>query len=485
MVTNINTVIALSKTTTTLQVVANPLLNEDTSPVAKRAWQSLADLGADYVRYVPWFPYPLVGVAELLPPNAKQTFWNFEYILPQFKAFMNATQGQGHTTIPNFSTQPTWMFNTSDWSYPLNPNKVDWSYPKGGLYSNTTQKVAEYYGRLLSWIVKGEFVDELGNVITGGPRFPLTHWEIFNEIEFEHNLSPQEYTKMYDAIVKQIRLDADPNHKIQFVGLALGTRNTATIAYFIDPSNHDPDVLPLDYISFHFYASGKNRVNASTYEDFFPQADQFFKEAANIQSIRRVLNPSVKIDVDEIGCILADDNDSKFTAFPLIYWNACGAMYAYLWANIVPLQFEVLGQSQLAGCPAIHEWGILDSQYPSVSLLNWTTGIGNPRYWILKLLLQNFQPGDTFLHTTSSVSSVFAQVIVSSIDKSQKILLVNKKNSNVCVQIPSLTTNVNVAIIDESVGDNPARVQIMSQGTITLAPFAVAVVNPTIQKQAM
>ena len=34
------------------------------------------------------------------------------------------------------------------------PNGVDWNYPQGNAYSNTTANVAAYYGRLLSWLVK-------------------------------------------------------------------------------------------------------------------------------------------------------------------------------------------------------------------------------------------------------------------------------------------------------------------------------------------
>ena len=63
------TIIAVSKTTTTLQVVANPILNLKTCPVAAAAWQSLVDLNASYVRFCPWYPYPSSGVAELRPPN--------------------------------------------------------------------------------------------------------------------------------------------------------------------------------------------------------------------------------------------------------------------------------------------------------------------------------------------------------------------------------------------------------------------------------
>ncbi len=58
----------------------------------------------------------------------------------------------------------------SDWSYPANVNQVDWTYPSGKALSNTTAHVAGYYGRLLSWLIKGYLIDEFGVNITGGPQ---------------------------------------------------------------------------------------------------------------------------------------------------------------------------------------------------------------------------------------------------------------------------------------------------------------------------
>ena len=46
---------SVSKTTPTLQVVVNPPLRRGT-PVHDGAFQTLHDIGADYVRYVPWLP---------------------------------------------------------------------------------------------------------------------------------------------------------------------------------------------------------------------------------------------------------------------------------------------------------------------------------------------------------------------------------------------------------------------------------------------
>ena len=50
---NWNDHLITSRTTTTLQVVVNPLL-ERKSPIHDKVFESLANLEADYVRYVPW-----------------------------------------------------------------------------------------------------------------------------------------------------------------------------------------------------------------------------------------------------------------------------------------------------------------------------------------------------------------------------------------------------------------------------------------------
>jgi hypothetical protein len=69
-------VVRVSKTTPTLQVVVNPPLRRG-APVHDNAFRALHDLQADYVRYVPWLPYPKLGVAELDPPADGKTSWDF------------------------------------------------------------------------------------------------------------------------------------------------------------------------------------------------------------------------------------------------------------------------------------------------------------------------------------------------------------------------------------------------------------------------
>src|SRR5215831_8074214 len=79
----------VSKSTATLQVVTNPMLNPG-SPIHDGSFSALKALGADYVRYVPWLPYPKIAVAELEPPTKDKTSWDFTYIDPVTKDFLAA-----------------------------------------------------------------------------------------------------------------------------------------------------------------------------------------------------------------------------------------------------------------------------------------------------------------------------------------------------------------------------------------------------------
>src|SRR5665213_1436756 len=121
--------ILISRSTPTLQVVVNPMLHRG-SVMHDGAFSAVKQLGADYVRYVPWLPYPRLAVAELEPPTATGTSWDFSLIDPMTEDFMNATSG--HSTVMNFSTTPAWLWKTpKPVTYPKDPNQVFWDYTQG------------------------------------------------------------------------------------------------------------------------------------------------------------------------------------------------------------------------------------------------------------------------------------------------------------------------------------------------------------------
>ena len=177
------------KSTPTLQVVVNPLLRRGAS-IHDAAFANLKDLGAEYARYVPWHPYPRLAVAELEAPTKEKTSWDFKVIDPMTIDFLNATEG--HSRIVNFSTIPMWMYETKKpVEVPADPDRVFWDYTQGKVLRDPSRKeLAGYYGRLVSWYTQGGFTDELGVRHESGYHYKIPYWEVFNEIDVEHEPTP-------------------------------------------------------------------------------------------------------------------------------------------------------------------------------------------------------------------------------------------------------------------------------------------------------
>jgi len=469
-----NKTVIVSKSTPTLQVVTNPMLNPG-SPIHDGAFAALKMLGADYVRFVPWLPYPKIAVAELQPPTPTSTSWDFTFIDPVTKDFLAATEG--HSTIINFSTIPAWMFKTNKpVTYPSDPNQVFWNYTQGTeLRDPTGKELGDYYARLVSWFTKGGFTDENGQRHESGYHYKFPYWEVLNEVESEHQTTPEQYTARYDAIVSAIH-KVSPETK--FVGLALAapSDDQKYFEYFLNPKNHRPGI-PLDFISFHFYASPDFDEGPDGWQHtFFNQADGFLGVTRYILAIRDRLSPQTKVDTDELGVILPTDGleirASKALPdhIPHRYWNAAGALYAYLFGELSKLGVDVIGESQLVGYP---------SQFPSVSMVDYNNGKPNARCWVLKLLIDNFHPGDRLV--TTSVSSdaeedqPYVQAFVT--PQGRKLLLVNRSNHEETATVPADFTDATFATVDEATGDDPPRAGTIQGTGLTLAPFAVTVLR--------
>jgi hypothetical protein len=453
--------ILVSRSTPTLQVVVNPPLRRGSS-IHDPVFAALHGLGAENVRYVPWLPYPRLAMAELEPPTATNTSWDFSLIDPMTLDFLDATKG--HSPILNFSTIPAWLFKTSQpVTFPADPNAPYWNYTQGTeLKDPTLKELGDYYARLVSWYVRGGFTDELGVWHKSAHHYKIAWWEVLNEPEAEHNTTPQQYTERYDAIVSAVH---QVSPKTKFVGLAMAYANRFNYyEYFLNPKNHRPGI-PLDMISYHFYASPGNGANASNPAawHFCEQADQFLDTVRKIESIRLRLSPSMRTDIDELGVIAPDDESWKNRP---IYWNAAGAMFAYLYVELGKLGIEDIGESQLVGYP---------TQYPSVSMVNWETGKPNARFRVLELLKNNFGPGDKLAATQLVSPDVAAQAYRTRAGR--KLLLINKENAAVSVKLPPEAAGGHMDVVDPTTGENPAQRSAVSGTQVTLAPFAVAVIS--------
>ncbi len=456
-----------SRTIPTLQVVVNPLLRRG-SPIHDQAFESLRNLRADDVRFVPWFPYPRLAVAELAPPTADHTFWDFSLLDPLVLDFLNATAG--HAVVLNFSTIPEWMFKTDKpVDLPGDPNEADWSYEQGTeLRDPSMKEVGDYYARLVGWYTRGGFTDELGHRHDSAHHYKIDYWEILNEPEYEHAITPQMYTRLYDVVLKSIRSVAP---EIKFVGMSLATpsKSPEFFEYFLDAKNHKPGI-PLDAISYHFYAVPDIDQGSEGHPfTFFEQADHFLDTVRYMESIRRRLSPQTQTMLNEVGTIRAEDigkADPAPAPVPASYWNLSAAVYAYLYAQLAGLGIDVVGESQLVGYP---------TQFPSVSMIDWTTGRPNPRYWVLKLLRDNFGPGDKLAETKLETPAVYAQAFITPHGK-RKVLVVNKRDRVAQLLLPG-AMRAHLVVVDKDTGLNPPNSSDLTSAHFTLSGLAVAVLT--------
>ncbi|CAM4854706.1 unnamed protein product [Rotaria socialis] len=556
-----------------LQVVANPLLARQFSPIYKEIFANLKQLNAEYTRYAAWFPYPKLAVAELDPPSGifqcgnvgenfsinlsceqnggvisqvdfasygtstgtcgqlqqgachaanssdivkkacvgkqscsvpstfklfgdpcfgtvkrlliqiqcnppqNNTYYNFNYLDTMLQDFLDATDG--HSRIISFSTQPNWLFKLdTPHIYPDNASLTDWRYPVGTeLVDDTMHALGDYYGRLVAWYTRGGFIDEYGRKHTSNYDYNWDYTEIFNEVESEHSMNVEFYTRAYDAVIQGIRRHTN-NYDMKYVGMALAYHNEFDwYRYFLNHSNHAPDI-PLDMISYHFYAGAKSRTDPTAWESFFSQLDGFTFEVEQIEEIRKILSPETRTTIDELGVILPNDNTPGAPQFPMVYWNAAAALYAYAWARISRQGIDVVGHSQLVGYPELPDLQ-LQPQFPSVALLNWTTGEGTAKYWTTKLLIETVDIDNDQAVVTETTDlqgqNIFSQAFIGK-NSRRWVLIINKRYANIDVFLPGCTGG-RMQIINEASGFGPPTEVTLELSKITLSPFAVAVVH--------
>ena len=451
----------VSKTIPTLQVVVMPPLRRG-SPIHARAFQALRDLKASHVRYVPWVPYPKLSIAALEPPRDGKTSWDFSLIDPMTEDFMRAMEGR--PVMMDFSTIPAWMFVTDKpVPYEQDPDKLVRGYGTQGteLRDASLKELGDYYARLLQWYTKGGFTDEYGKRHVSNHRYDFAMWEVFNEPEIEHRMTPEQYTQRYDAVVTAMRR-VQPRMKFVGMSLAYPGKSPEFFEHFLNPKNHRPGV-PVDMISYHFYAKSLPDQTPETYAlTFFEQADRFLDVARYIDATRRRLSPHTGTAINEVGSILPGVRD-----IPASYWNLSGALYAYLYAELARQGIDIVAQSQLLGFPG---------QFPSVTMLDWKTGEPNARYRVLKLLLDNFAQGDKLVTTELSRNSfVHAQGFVTQSGE-RKLLLVNKRDRQIEVTAPGIKGGT-ITFVDQATGLGAASTAPVHSERVALGGFTVAVIT--------
>ena len=108
-------------------------------------------------------------------------------------------------------------------------------------------------------------------------------------------------------------------------------------------------------------------------------------------------------------------------------------------------------------------------------LVDWSTGVGNPRYWLLRML-NDVVPADVHIFPTNMTGDPGLFGAVYGEDEGAWLLLVNKRNAAANVSIPTAVMGANAFVIDTLSGSGPARPILMQDTGIRLLPYATAAV---------
>ena len=464
-----NKVIRVSKTAPTILYIGTPKTKPG-APLHDPMLNAIRDLGADFVRYAPCNLYPRLSVAELEPPTRTSTSWDFSLIDPYTEDAFKALSG--HPVEFTLSTIPEWMFKTpKPVGYPKDPEELFYGYEQGTeLRDPTYKEVADYYARVVSWYANGGFTDELGKWHESGHHYKVDSWGVLNEPDIEHGLSPEVYTKLYDAVVKAIR-KVSPQTKFVSISSSYVGGHPDVIDYFLDPKHHQPGI-PLDFISYHFYAvPGADETLAIYPYTMFVQADRFLEVVSYIETIRKRLSPKTGTMVDEVGTMLPTDWDQGkpgyvFKPIAPAYWNLSAAIYAYVFAGLARQGIDVATESLVPGYPG---------QFPSIAILDWDTGAPNARYRVLKLIIDNFRPGDKIIEAQASGGNLMVQAFAGPKGE-RKLLVVNKRDVEYRLTLAGAKGG-KLEVVDQTTGSNLPSSSTLNSDGFTLGGLGVAVVT--------
>jgi hypothetical protein len=463
-------VVRVSKTVPTFLLLAGPPVWRG-APSHDRIFQAIKDLGADDVRYAGGgYDLPHYAVAEMAPPTATATSWDFSQVDLLTEDVMNAIHG--HTMVLNFTTIPAWMFKqTEPVQYPADPTKTCWYCARGKeLRDPSCREVADYFARVVSWHVKGGFTDELGKWHESGHHYKVDYWEVLNEPDLEHGFSPQVYTKIYDAVVEAVH-KVSPDTKFVGISDSYAGGHPDFYTYFLNPKNHQPGT-PLDMISYHFYAvPGADETPEIQPITFFYQADRFLEIVGYIEAIRKAYSPHTGTMVNEIGTMLPEDwaqNGPNYVFKPIrpAYWNLSAATYAYVFAGLARQGIDAAGESAIPGSPGL---------WATIAMTDWDTGQPNARFWVLKLIHDNFRPGDRIVSVENSSGTVMTQAYVTS-GGERKLLMVNKRDREFQIALPEAKGG-KLEVVDQITGFNPPAASKIEGESFKLGGLGVAVVT--------
>ena len=413
-----------------------------------------------------------------------KAYWNMTLPDQFMQDYWDAVDGDNSLALPNFSTQPTWLYSPTDYSWNADPAQP-WDYSRGDHSNCNNSLLGDYYARLYGYFATGSMVDEGGVThVRPGGALNIRQIEVFNEVDYEHGYDVQSYTAAFDAVVRGVR-SFDTQHKIRFVGMNLpnidpASKVAAWATYFLNASNHDPACVDaLNYIGYHAYpTNGPYTPDPTSFALMFDYVDNFIAGVKEIDAVIAAVSPDTRTYLDETGADM--DNVLGQGAPPgnnPRYWVAAAGYWAYMYAKAVNESSTVLqvGASQLMDAPG---------QEPSVTLLDWSSGLGTARFWVVKLISESIIADDALTAAAISVSgadagALYAVGFMTPDQNVKQVLLINKRNAwaNVMVNCGGgqPCNCASLKTIDEFTALGPARTDACGAGAVSMAPYAITV----------
>src|ERR1017187_7247468 len=139
------------------------------------------------------------------------------------------------------------------------------------------------------------------------------------------------------------------------------------------------------------------------------------------------------------------------------------AVYAYVFAGLARQGIDVATESLVPGYPG---------QFPSIAILDWDTGAPNARYRVLKLIIDNFKPGDKIVEAQASGGDLMVQAFTAP-NGGRKLLVVNKRDVEYHLSVPEAKGG-KLKVVDQVTGSNPPATSTLDGDSITLGGLGVA-----------
>jgi hypothetical protein len=426
------------------------------------ATTTLGNLGPKHIR--------LQGISQGVPQGTQgsaSTTWNFSVLDGITQPVLSVGD---HSPEFQIAKAPPFMYSGND-------NSADFLDTTFAQFAGYTQNLVKYYNT-------GGFTSDSTTYVS--PAFPgakITWWGIYNEPNINNNLTPQQYTDMYNAVVPAMQ-SADPTIKVAALELA---------DFYQQPQNWVPTFVSgvtahVDVMATHFYSSCNQKDSDATIMDTIPG----FVSDVQFFHTQMATNPAlanVPVWVTENN-VNADYSTSTGM-------SACNPTQAFVddlrgssafFAAWRPYIFSQFGKNDVQ---ALYHWDFdADPQFGEVSQDN---GALQLSYWVDYWLGLEFPAtaGSQILPYAATDDAELETLPVKNSDGSVVVMVANHavnsstdnngpgSSRSVLVDVSALGafSSANLVIIDKdtsvTAGPTPSTVAPAGQITITLNGYAV------------